>query len=232
LKSKGLPLEWTDDEIRALKARRDEDGTLHLPSDSIVRTLGRDHRDRLRLASTVYNPESFGYPLKLQGLVFALEEGEIDAPRTRELLHEEYDFAPFPRFSTKALSSSLRGLLLNYVAAMWKLTDSMKEENRLEQALDEATFATRTLPEEPWGYVMEGDVYQKMGRFGDAESAYKKGVQLATSAFQAHEALAEFYAENDERSKAIGVIAAWVADHPDDEGALELLRSYTEEETE
>jgi tetratricopeptide (TPR) repeat protein len=232
LKSKGLPLEWTTEEIRALKARRDDDGTLHLPADSIVRTLSRDHRDRLRLAVTVYNPEAYGYPLKLQGLVHALEEGEIDVQRTRELLHEEYDFDPFPGFSTTALSGSLRGLLLNYVAAMWKLSGTLKEEGRLEQALEEATFAKRTLPEEPWGYMMEGDVYKEMGRLRNAESSYKTAVQLGPAVFQAHETLAEFYAETDERSKAIGVIAAWVAEHPDDEVALELLSRYTEEKKE
>ena len=139
-----------------------------------------------------------------------------------------YDFAPFPEFSTSEISSSLRGLLLNYVAAMWELTGASKEKGQPEQALEEATFATKIFPYEPFGYMMQGDAYVDVGRVRDAEIAYKEAVRIGSSVFQAHEALAEFYATQGETEKAIGVVAGWIAEHPDDGVALDLLESIRE----
>jgi tetratricopeptide (TPR) repeat protein len=229
LKSQGLPLDLTVDEIRLLKPKRDEDGILHLPSDSVIRTLCRDHRDRVRLAVTVYSPETFGFPLSLQGLVYALEEGDIDVPETRRLLHEVYDYDPFPGFSMDDVSLSLKGLLFNYIAATWKLTDALKEAGKPDRALGEAEFMEKTLPSEPWGALLKGNVLEEMGRTREAESAYKEALRLGPAAFQAHEALAGFYAAQGERGKAIGVLAGWIAEHPDDAAALDLLDNLRSE---
>lgn len=86
---------------------------------------------------------------------------------------------------------------------------------RFEDGLAEARAFQKRRPEDPRGYLLEGDLFQVQKKWTDAEKAYRKAYQLSPNGFlltRLHGALLGAGRAGD----AEKLVDQWIRDHPED----------------
>lgn len=117
------------------------------------------------------------------------------------------------------------GLKPDFVNARVALASVELQDGRADEALEVAKGLKRDFPDSPVGFQIEGGIYQSQKRPAEAVKALEAAYGKEKSGPLARQ-LAQAYAEDNRRPQAIAVLEAWLAEHPDDVGALGMAAMY------
>lgn len=236
LKNNGLPLEMTTGEIDSLRPYVDKKTKkIVYVSDQLIDRLSKQQKRPLVFSTTVSNPQRYGYPLKLTGLVYEIGEGEIDIERTKELLHKEFKFNKLFSTDIDSLSEQISGFATNYASSAFSLTLALIKSKRYEEALQEVIFAKRfSSPRQPFSNysvlcLNEALIYSKLDRKEMTDSVLKEILKTAHLELEIIKRIAEIYFEMGMKSSAIMALGEGLKQHPDDKEIPDLIKKYQTE---
>jgi tetratricopeptide (TPR) repeat protein len=223
----GLPLGLSNEELARIEHKKAGDALTTI-SDQLMQILLAQNIRPVVFSTTIYQPEKYGYPLKLSGLVYELVESDIDVVRTRHLLLEEFKFDELLSRPLDSVDVNLRNMIKNYAAIAYQLAAVLEDSGEYSEAIDMLEFARR-FGEEPMFYYNEAKIYFKMGKKSMAAGMLEKLLQLETGDLKLIKDVARMYHDNDMTGKAISLLASTLRDNPEDKELTELIRKYQEE---
>lgn len=230
----GLPLTIEKEALEKLRPyyKKGKKGKKEIvtPSDYLIKLLLEQSDRPVVFSTTVYNPENYGYPLKLSGLVYEIGDEDIDIERTEALLHREMTFDKLLSISLDSLSMHNQNLSKNYAAVAFQLSLAYEELKHYRRALQEIEFARRFGDEGMFSYN-EAMIYLNMGEQDTADSIFRKVLRNPSSDLETKKQIAAIYRERMDMTKeAIRILAECLREHPDDKEIPELIRKYQEEQ--
>ena len=222
----GLPLGLSDDELTRIEHKKDDD--LVTISDQLMQFVMAQGVRPVVLSTTIYQPEKYGYPLKLSGLVYELLESDIDVARTKHLLLEEFKFEVLFARPLDSVDVNLRNMIKNYAAIAYQLAAALEDSGEYSEAIDMLRFACR-FGEEPMFYYNEAELYFKMGNKSMAAGVLEKLLQMETGDLKLIKEVARMYHDNGMSQKAVSLLASALRNNPEDKELTELIRKYQED---
>jgi len=237
LQKKGLALDIGEEELDRIKHKK-EDGEVITKSDQLIKMLVEQKKRPVVFSTTVYRPDRFGYPLKLAGLVYEIDEGDVevnekyvDVTKTKHLFHNVFSFEKLLSVPFDSLDDDMQALSTNYAACAFTLSVALKKQDKHKEALQEMQFAIRLAPEKHKHhfYFNEASMYLELEKREKADSIFKKVLEMpgADSKFKT-EIARKYYEEMDMKEEAIKILADCLKDNPDDKEILELIQEYQE----
>jgi len=223
----GLPLAMSDEELDRIEHKR-ENGSMVTISDQLMHALLMQKVRPVVFSTTLYQPEKYGYPLKLSGLVYELIESDIDVVRTKRLLLEEFKFERLFSRSIDSVDINLRNMIKNYAAIAYQLAAALEDSGRYSEAIEMLEFARR-FGEEPTFYYNEAKMYFKMGKKDMAADVLERLLRLEAGDTKLTKEVARMYHDNDMSGKAVALLANLLRDNPEDKELTDLIRKYQEE---
>jgi tetratricopeptide (TPR) repeat protein len=227
MQEQGLPLELTSAELDKYKHRKDDDAFVTV-SDQLIALLLKQKKRPVVFATTVYNPEQYGYPLKLSGMVYEIGEGDVDIERTKDLLHNVLSYEKLFSAPSESLSVHIQNLADNYAAVAFHLSMALGLEEGNREALDELDFAIR-FSENPFLLYNKARAYIDRGEKEVADSILKALLKIPTIDVEFKKEIAQAYHDAGMRQQAIKLLAECLEMNPDDEEIPGLIRQYQEE---
>jgi tetratricopeptide (TPR) repeat protein len=219
LKKKGLPVNLSEDEISSLK------GVL---SDSIIKILVHEKNRPVVFAITVSNPQKFGVPLVLSGLIYKIGAGEIDLEETENLL-KMYDYKPIFETPYDSINSIVKRMLMNYVSLYFRIAMEYESRGMYNKALEKIDGAINFYPEMGWLYIKRAEILKELGRDEELEENYRRALNYGFNNFGILKEVANFYMERGMKEEAIRIVAKWISEHPEDGEAIEFLKKISNE---
>ncbi len=226
LQKRGLPLELTEAELAMLQHKK-ENGVLITISDQLIKLLLQQDRRPVVFATTVYDPQKFGYPLKLSGMVYEIGEGKVDIERTKEFFYAGLVYDAVSAVPLDSLTEHIRNIVANYAASLYQLTEALEERGDYGEALKALTFARR-FGDTPLFYLTEASLHTKMGRFDRADSTFEALLKMQDVDTRLKKEIARTYHDMGMDEKAIKLLAECLQEDPDDRESIELIQQYQE----
>lgn len=227
MQEQGLPLELTSAELDKYKHRKEDDALVTI-SDQLIALLLKQKMKPVVFSTTVYNPDKYGYPLKLSGMVYEIGEGDIDIKRTKDLLHSVLTYDKLFSVPSESISVHIQNLADNYAAVAFHLSMALGLEEGNEEALDELDFAIR-FSEEPFFLYNKALAFINTGEKEVADSILKALLKIPTIDVEFKKEIAQAYYDAGMRQEAIRLLAECLEANPDDEEIPGLIRQYQEE---
>ncbi len=228
LKKQGLPIPLTDLQIRTLKPVRKKSGEIVFPADSLIKLLIMNKERPVVFATTVSTSRIKKYDTSLAGLVFELAENDVNIEKTKKLFHSTYKLNKTFSVPPESLNLVCKMMTMNYTASLYKLTNVLVKQKKYDEALTEIVYA-RKFPVSPHFLsplsLTEASIYYKQGNPEKAEEALNKALDIEKNT-NIIMGVAEIYYENENKERAITVLADWLKDNPDDKEILRQLAKY------
>jgi len=224
LQEQGLPLELTSAELDKYKPRTEGDEFLSI-SDQLIELLLKQNKKPVVFSTTVYNPEQYGYPLKLRGMVYEIGEGDVDIERTKDLLHNVLTYDKLFAAPSDSLSIHIKNLSENYAAVAFHLSMALGLTDGNKEALEELDFALR-FSDEPFLFYNKALAYMDMGEKHVADSIFKALLMTPAIDVDFKKQIAQAYYDGDMRKEAIRLLAECLEANPDDKEIPELIIQY------
>jgi hypothetical protein len=224
LRHNGVPFGVSEQELQQLKHKK-EDGKLVTISDQLIQRLLRQKGRPVVFSTTVYEPQQYGYPLKLSGLVYEISDSDIDIARTKELLYDAFQFENLLSRPLEQSDINLQSLAKNYAAVAFSLSMALEESGQYADALEAIDFA-KHFAQEPMFYYNEAHMYFKMGKKDKADKTLEKLMDMEAGDIRLRKDIARIYYENGMSEKAIKILAQLLQESPGDKGIIEQIRKY------
>ncbi|UCG29827.1 MAG: tetratricopeptide repeat protein [candidate division WOR-3 bacterium] len=224
LKQRGLPLGVSEDRLEEIQHRKDEDGIVTV-SDQLMQFLLKQKNRPVVFSTTVYQPERYGFPLKLSGLVYEISESDIDIARTKELLFKDFEFKRLFSRPLDSVDVNLRNMIVNYAAIAFRLAGVLEDSGEYSEAIEMLEFARR-FAEEPMFYYNEARLYFKMGAGDRATEMLERLLRIEVGDTRLVKEVAKMYHANDMPEKAVSLLAGLLRDNPKDKEITDLIRKY------
>ncbi len=229
LQNNGLPLGMRRVELESLEHDYNkETKELVTKSDKLIKRLLKQKVRPVVFSTTVYDPQKFGYPLKLSGMVYEIGEGEIDIEQTKEFLYESLVDDVVSSVIIDSLTEHIQNIVANYAASSFKLAEALEEQEKYADALKALTFARR-FGDTPLFYLREAAMYYKMKRFDSADSTLEALLKMEKADVKLKKHIARTYHDMEMNDKAIKLLAECLQEDPNDQESLELIKEYQEE---
>lgn len=237
LQRKGLSLEITEEELDNMKPKK-ENGEVVTKSDQLINLLVEQDRRPVVFSTTVYKPERYGYPLMLSGIVYEIDEGDIEIngkyvniERTLELFHDVFCYEKFFSVPFDSLSEDIQSMMANHAASLHTLALALKEQERLEQALKEIQFAQQFVGEKyrHFFYYFEALMHMEMEEQDRTDSLFRKILALPSVDVEFKKNIAKkYYDDLNMKEEAIKILAECLKENPGDSELPELIKEYQE----
>ncbi|KPK64725.1 hypothetical protein AMJ83_00595 [candidate division WOR_3 bacterium SM23_42] len=224
LKRMGLPLTTSDKELERMQHKKG-DGRKITISDQLMQVILKQKTRPVVFSTTVYQPEQYGYPLKLSGLVYEISESDIDIARTRQLLFEEFEFERLLSSPVDSINANLQNMILNYAAIAFQLAATLEDSGEYSEAIEVLEFARR-FGIKPMFYYNEARIYFKMGMNDKANEILQRLLQIEATDVTLVKEVAKMYYDNGMREKAVMLLAVLSRDNPKDKELIDLIRKY------
>lgn len=232
LQKSGLPLEITEEELENIKHYKDDTGEFVTISDQLIKMLIEQNKRPVVLSTTVYEPQRYGYPLRLSGKVYEIGEEGVDIEKTQELMYEIFSYDKVFSIPFDVLSFDIQSLLSNYVTCAMRLSTALKKQEKYEEALKAIRFAGQFVRKN-WKYIVysgEARIYFAMDEHAKADSIYKVVLKMPTSGLEIKKNIALTYHHDFGHSdEAIKILAECLKDNPEDREIIELIKKFQED---
>jgi len=235
LQKKGLGLPLSESEVEAVTPEK-KNGAIITKSDKLIGILIQNGKRQVVFSTTVYSPESFGFPLTLSGLVYEIGESGIrvaddkyvDVEKTARLFHRTFTYEKIFSVPFSAINKDIQGLFANYAGALAFTVTALKGKKRYDEALAEIEFGKKMLPEfaVPFFAYAEVTIYLETNEIVKADSLVRMLVQSPDASVTIKISVAEAYHAKDMNDKAIKVLARVLQDDPENKEVLDLIRKY------
>ncbi|MEO0215487.1 MAG: tetratricopeptide repeat protein [candidate division WOR-3 bacterium] len=233
----GLPLEMTEEEIDSLKPKK-ENGEIISVSEQLIKKLINKNKRPVVFSTTVGQPERYGYPLKLCGLVYEIGKGEVetrpgfsvDVERTMVLLHNKFSFKKIQSIPYDSLTEEMQALGTHYSACFFELSFALQRQNRYEEAIREIEVA-KQFTMKKFKYLIlynEALIYIKLERKEKADSIFKIILAMPEVDLRMKRNIAKVYYENYNKEEAIKILADCLKENPEDKEIPDLIKKYQE----
>lgn len=237
LQKRGLPLELSRQELKNVKHIHENDKII-TRSEQLIKMIVEQGKRPVVFAATMLEPEQYGYPLRLSGIVYEIGEGDtelggkyIDVDRTRNLLHEIFSFDKVLSVHFDSLSVAMQSLLMNYAASAFHLSLALRAQEKYDEALKEILFAKQFAQkkERPFFNFNEALLYLKLNESSKADSLFEEILEMPIVDLTMKKNIAAVYYEHDMKEEAIKVLARCLEENPEDEDIPNLIKKYQEE---
>ncbi|KPK67205.1 hypothetical protein AMJ87_13710 [candidate division WOR_3 bacterium SM23_60] len=229
LQEHGLPLSVTRTELETMEHDYNKETSEFVSkSDKLIKRLLKQKVRPVVFATTVYEPQKFGYPLKLSGMVYEIGEGEIDIEKTKEFLYTSLVDDVVSSVIIDSLTEHIQNIVANYAASSFKLAEALEKQEKFADALKAMKFARR-FGDTPLFYLREAEMYTQMKRFDLADSTLEALLKMQNADVQLKREIALMYHNMDMNDKAIKLLAECLQGDPNDRESLELIKEYQEE---
>ncbi len=177
----GLELGWTDDDIRALRAYRFQDGELYRVSHQVIDAIYVNNYPKVPINFAVtcspgfrrIRNESIDHRLELSGMKWRLmPDGNgmtVNIERSVELLRDTATFR-FRGLNDPTIYKDETTLRVTYNMAhtILMVADTLRRAGRHDEAADMARLAVENIPHNREAVIYLGNLYGDMGRDVDA----------------------------------------------------------------
>jgi len=252
LQKKGLPIYLRSEQIDSLNHRYDKKtDRVFTISDQIIELLAQQKIRPLVLSTTVYDPQAFGFPLVLNGLVYLVGTNgvdigtkwfTVDIEKNTGLLLDKFSYKKITSIPIDSLNQSLSGLFMNYGSSLYSLGKALVNEKRYAEALRILSFATQHVnqPKSSMGplYLLQAEVYFEIGDKQKAVSVVgefidspfpKSNKDDSLNLIKVYKDAASLYMKMGEKDQAIKLLAECLKITPDDKELLKLIQKYQED---
>lgn len=228
----GLPLALSDEQVEIIKHDYNkETGEFKTISDKVIDMLLEQDKRPVVFATTVYSPKQYGYPLRLSGLVYEINEKDgVDIDRTKDLLFNEFSYSKLHSAALASLSEPVQSLANNYAGIAHELSVALSDIAMYDEALRVNEHAKQFVKPESYYFLSYNDamIYLKLGQKDKADSAFKEVLGKAGVDISTKKEIAAYYYDMDMKDKAIGVLADCLKEEPGNKEILELIQKYQE----
>ncbi len=220
----GLPLEITDRELLQLEHQKKGEKFVTI-SDQLIQSVLKQTSRPVVFSTTVYDPQQYGYPLKLSGLVYEVKESDIDVARTQKLLYEVFEYKKIFSRPLDSFNPNIQSIAKNYAAIAFSLSSALDKPGEYDDALEAIAFAKR-FGEEPVFCCSEAQLYFKLHKKSEAVAALDRALAIKGEDTDLRKEIAKVYFENGMKENAIKVLAAGLAHDPEDKELPVLIKKY------
>lgn len=236
LLKRGLPLDLSEEDLDSLKHKM-KNGEFITKSDQLIVMLIEQNERPLVFSTTVYNPQRYGYPLKLSGVIYEIGEGDveigekyIDVTKTTELFHKVFSYEKFFSVPFDSLTEDIQYIYSNHAASLHTLSLALEEQEYYEEALKEIQFAQQFTRENMryFFYYNEALIYLKMDKKDKADSVFKKLLEMPNLDLKMKKQISNYYYRMDMKEEAIRILAECLKENPGDAEILEFIKEYQE----
>jgi hypothetical protein len=238
MQKNGLPLEITQEELDKVKhSYNKETREVISISDQLMKLLLKQNKRAVVFSTTVYKPERYGYPLMLSGVVYEIDEGNIeingkyvDVTKTTELFHKVFSYEKFFSVPFDSLTEDIQYIYSNHAASLHTLSLALEKQEYYEEALEEIQFAQQFTRENMryFFYYNEALMYLKMDKKDKADSVFRKCLEMPNLDLKMKKQISNYYYGMDMKEEAIRILAECLKENPRDKEILELIQQYQE----
>lgn len=253
LQKNGLPLDLDSVQVNDLKPYADKNsGKFVFISDQVIKRLAEQKIRPLVFSTTVSQPQDFGYPLVLNGLVYRIGQDGInlssglwykfDIQASQDLFFKKFSFDKTFSIPFDSLNGTVQSLMMNYSVLLHSLGWALRVEEKYDEALNTVSFM---IDHFNWPktimsgfYILKAGIYFKMGNKHDADVVLQDFINLPFHSTNRDDSLnlagcykgtAMLYYEMGEKDQAIKLLAECLKITPDDKELLKLIQKYQEE---
>ncbi len=235
LMDQGLPLNISDAELSMIKYKKMKDGVV-TRSDQLIERLARQEKRPLVLSNTVYNPERYGFPLTMVGMVYEIGEHgvkidgtRLDVARTQKQLFEDFRYDKYVSTPRDSLSDVIASMAMNYAATAVRLSQALQQLGRYEDAREAIALARRFTDSPFFTAFQEAALHIRMKRYETADSIFKSILSRKDIDLTLRKSIAEKYYEMGNVRKAIEILGDCLKLDPTSSDIPELIKRYQEE---
>lgn len=235
LMEQGLSLDITDTELAEIKHKKVK-GDIITRADQLIKRLVTDSQRPLVLSTTVWQPERFGFPLTMVGMVYEIgEHGEkvddtrIDVERTQQYLFKTFSYEKYISIPQDSLSDVMASMGMNYAAAALRLSQALQQVGRYEEARESITLARQFTDSPFYTAYQEAALYMKMKKYETADTILNGMLGQEDVDIELRKSIAEKYYEMGRIHKAIEILSDCLKQDPASSDIPELIKRYQEE---
>jgi tetratricopeptide (TPR) repeat protein len=244
-----LPLDLDSAKVNDLTPYKDKtNGKIVFISDQVIKLLAGQSRRPLVFATTVYNPEDFGYPLVMNGLVYRIgDDGTksswpwltVDIDACQDLVYNKFRYDKFFSIPFDSLNQTVQNIWRNYGGMMYSLALILRKEKKYEEALKAMSFVIEHFhwpkPSIAMFYYLQAEIYLTMGKKEEVEKTVKTFMDLPYPIANQEDSLmlvnfykgaAQLYEKMGDKAQAIKLLAECLKITPDDKEILKLIQKY------
>jgi tetratricopeptide (TPR) repeat protein len=252
LQKNGLPLDLDSLQVANLKPYQDKtSGKTVFISDQVIKLLAEQRKRPLVFATTVYNPENFGYPLVMNGLVYRIGEDGIkssfpwltvDINACQDLVYNKFRYEKSFSIPFDSLNQTVQNIWRNYGGMMYSLALTLRNEKKYDEALKAMSFVIEhfrwSKPTIAMFYYLEAEIYLTIGNKEEADKIVKIFMDLPYPIANREDSLmlvnfykgtAKLYEKMGEKDQAIKLLAEGLKITPDDKELLKLIQKDQED---
>ncbi|UCC10946.1 MAG: hypothetical protein JSW02_06140, partial [candidate division WOR-3 bacterium] len=235
LMDQGLPLDISDAELSMITYKKVKDAVV-TRSDQLIERLARQEKRPLVLSTTVYNPERFGFPLTMVGMVYEIgEHGEkidgtwLDVERTQKQLFEDFRYDKYVSTPRDSLSDVLVSMAVNYSATAVRLSQALQQLGRYQEAREALELARQFTDSPIFTAFQEAALHIRMKQYETADSVLESMLSREDIDIALRKSIAEKYYEMGNVRKAIEILGDCLKQDPTSPDITELIKRYQEE---
>lgn len=235
LMGQGLPLDITDTELTEIKHKKVK-GDIMTRADQLIKRLVTDSQRPLVLSTTVWQPERFGFPLTMVGMVYEIgEHGEkvddtrIDVERTQQYLFKTFSYEKYTSIPQDSLSDVMASMGMNYAAAALRLSQALQQLGRYEESRESIALARQFTDNPFYTVYQEAVLYMKMKKYEKADSIFSNMLDQDEVDVPLRKSIAEKYYEMGQVRTAIEILSDCLKQDPSSSDIPELIKRYQEE---
>jgi len=252
LQKKGLPLDLDSAKVNDLTPYKDKtSGKIVFISDQVIILLAGQSKRPLVFATTVYNPENFGYPLVMNGLVYRIGKDGIKASESwftvdveacQDLVYNKFRHAKTFSIPFDSLNQTVQSIWMNYGGMLYNLGLALRNEEKYDEALKAMSFVIDHFhwpkPMMFMFYYLKAEICYKMGNKKEADNILQAFMNIPYYTANKDDSLrlvnfykgtAALYERMGEKDRAIGLLAECLKITPGDKELLKLIEKYQEE---
>ncbi len=249
LQKNGLPLDLDSAQVSALVPYKDKaSGKIVFVSDQVIKLLAGQNKRPLVFATTVYNPEDFGYPLVLNGLVYrigndGIESGEswykVDVNACQDLVYNKFRYDKTFSIPFDSLNQTVQSIWMNYGGMLYNLGLALRKEEKYDEALKAMSYVIDhfhwSKPMMSMFYYLKAEIYFKMGNKKEADNILRVFMNIPYYSINKEDSLrlvnfykgtAALYEKMGEKDQAIKLLAEGLKITPDDKELIKLIQEY------
>ena len=235
LMEEGLPLKLSDAELSAITYKKAKGG-VKTRADQLIERLIREKKRPLVLSTTVFDPEQYGVPLTMVGMVYEIGErgvkidgSRLDVARTKKMLFEDFRFTRYLSVPRDSLSDVIASMATNYAAIAVRLSQAFQQEGRYEEARQAVALAKQFTDNPFFTAFQEAVLSIRMEQYEHADSVLENMLARSDIDLSLRRNIAEKYYEMGNIRKAIEILGDCVKQDPASPGIPELIKRYQEE---
>jgi hypothetical protein len=233
--TKSLPLHMSTEDLEKLDYKK-EHGKIIMISDQLIKILVDNGEKPVVFSTTVYNPEAYGYPLTLVGVVYEIgEEGVqvkdkyVDVERTWQLFQDAFKFDKF--IEAEQISVPIRNMYRNYMGSLFMLHTALLEKEYYSEALKVLEFSHTLKPDNDMRdmlYFAEAETYVEMNAQDKADSIFQRLIKMPNVRVDHLLFIAEHLHKWGRTKEAISILADCLKKEPNNTKVLELIEAFQE----